>query len=767
MGSPEVDPMLQALLEDPGRADVVVTLRLLDRLASEDPLLERAVMLAAVPRRFDRLMLARLLALPPAGPTLLAAFGSLTDLSFVHPSGPDSWRILGRVRKALLARWDDGHRDDDGSADGRDLMAVLGALGEVYEQRFQSARRRAAALSQAAAVIRSADLDRYASLRDEVEDQLVRNAVETVHTGLRQSLDAGWSRMHAAFADLAARRMLHLVDVLARTWDADRGLVPEAEQELHRAWGRWLVACVAVERQEWDQALAALDDVADPVSLDLRYATWHHSTRASALRGACRFEEARLAMHAEIVIHGSHVDDWNAWTPWMQLADLHGMLWDGEAEVTAAEEGLTLAEQVSTTFGAVGARIRLTGSLPTVGRVEEAYEQLFRALRQARASVREQPTAADRALNRSVSLAALDLLGGSSPRLCDVLAEQVRQLSREEGDDGELDVLLQLAAVVLRAGDRRGGRALFAQARDLARREVPERLWQVEADEAQHAGQLGALLEGSRLNLRLLEDARATGDRWTQARCLTNAAGDLLLAGRFEAAEDLRARAAVHWSDMQHPGGTSFVEALRGELLRRRGDLVAARAALDGADVGPLRGFESDRLEYSARLALDMAEPERAVRDAGRAHEIARDHDMVLPAVDTGVLLVRSLAAAHRPREAVAAQEQVTTLLRRLQERVEWQPTDATRLADQHAARALRILAAGFGSLRARTGAALEHLDEAERNDPQVPWFAVEAAFVEVAAGRPKQAARRLEDVADRFTDRAMRAAVRRVRSEL
>jgi tetratricopeptide (TPR) repeat protein len=405
-------------------------------------------------------------------------------------------------------------------------------------------------------------------------------------------------------------------------------------------------------------------------------------------------------------------------------------------------------------------RLTLAEALRAAGDTPQALTHVVRAVRDARSALGDRPTNLATLANRAAATSAVQLLGTRSPRLLAVLGEQNRQLALDAGPDGQLEAILVRARVLARGGDRARAAACFQEARRLASDRLPARAWEVDADEAQYAIALGEPLHGGELNLALLDRPGASVDVWTRARCLTNAVFDFLGGGAYARAFEHVEPAQRLWQEMEHEHAIGNMFALRGELLRRTGDLAGAGAALRSSDTGPARGFEGDRHEYLARLALDEGRFDEAQAHAGRAMDRALAADDFVSALERGLVAEAALVAARRMGEAIAMANRVTALAQRLYDFSAWQTGSESEQADEHAGRAVRILVTGIGELSARVRSAVEHLEVAIVIDPSVMWYRLEVAFAEMAAGRQRQAAKHVADAIDLTDDEPLRKAI-------
>jgi tetratricopeptide (TPR) repeat protein len=748
-------PVPLPAISDPDDAEVLVAKLLVDRAGKQSPLLRDMLFYAALPRSFDADLLASLVDRSREDPEFRTARQSLLEYSFLHRRGADGWALHDSIRQALLQLW---LTSEDAPGD-RDEALVR--LEDQYKIRYAEQRTAMAHLAQLEELLSSVDPKRYRSLRDALEDRLIRSATEAVHTALRRSFEAGWIRLSNIYSDLEEDRRLHLCNLLIRSWAADDSIVTDDDRPLFTAWTIYFNARTTNGRDRWEEALEQLGGVTSPEAIDLKYATWYHSERARALRGLSRFHEAIDAVNREIAIHDEHhVDDTNSSTPWTQKAGLYNVLWDADAEIECYRHALRRAQETGSLDRQVIIRLGLAVAVDGSTDQQAALDELLRAIVQSRRAIGDTPTSIARTGVQRGALIALHLLGPRSARLCATLAEQNRELYLEHGDAGKLDVLLEYANALAQGGNQRRAAEIFERARDLAVERLPDRVWEVDADRAGQATALGTPMAGGELNTELLDRADAPTDRWNRARCLTNAAAGYSAAGAYALARERLATAEGLWREIGHERGLWLARVLDADLCRATGDIGGARAALANTGKEAAHGFESVRYECVARLALKEGDYQEAADQASLAFRTRTADIDIGDLVDRGLLAVSCLVKARRLDEAAAVHAEVEKLIERLRGFTTWTPDEMSQLADQHAARAVRILVHGLGPLRARARAAVEHLEMAIGLDGTVPWYRLEIAFAELAAGRTQPAAAAFAAAAAQTDDDMLRSAI-------
>jgi len=714
-----------------------LTTHMLEAAAASSPLFRDLFLVAAIPRTFDRSLLAAMISLDEGDPDYVGAFERLVDSPLVYECHGMNHAIQGRVRRSLLDYWmADSQRAEE-------LSKHLQSLQSLYDHRYAEVQAAAVALRESDAVLRRINQLRATAFAESIEDSLIRTAVELVHTGLRRSSDTGWSAMVNTFNDLEGAGLYNLCDLLVRAWKAEEDTALPPPGPLHKAWGGYFSARVANARGLWSDALAALESIPDPESLDLKYATWYHSEKTEALRGLSRFREALNETDRELAIHERHhVDDWNAARVWLGKGNLYGKLWESEGEIASSEKAVRWAERHGSRAQRIAAGLQLSSSLHAALQRTKAVERFFQVLKEARSSLIAPAAGLELQATTSIPQVAMELFGSTSPRLLAVLAEQHRQLSLLQGSETHLDGLLAQAEAWLRGGDRVRAAEVYREAHSLAEARSPGRIADIEACAATAQGQP---ILGAEAGLRLLNRPLVADDPWMRARVWTNAAIDFIAGGSYDRAKDCISTARPIWEAMDHRHAVGFSYAILAEIMRRTGDLSGARDAMEFADTGFARGYEGDRYEYMAKLAQDEGEYSKGLTYAQRAAEVAASLGNAVDSVQRSLLALSCLVAARNLTDTRAAHADLGVRLDSIACFVEWQRTAESSQANEHAGRAVRILTTGAGPLSARSRSAVEHLEVAISIESDVEWYWIEAALAESAAGRSHQASERLK----------------------
>jgi len=740
-----------ALHAEPNRTEEILVENFLATL--HDPLMEKLIMAAALPRAFDATLLGRLTDTDEARSDFADAFARLVANPFVYERTDGMYSLHDSIREALLDRW---RGLDDRDEHLRRLLAH-------YDARYRQARRLEEALARAGAVMRRANFARWSVATERTEDLLIRPAIEALHVALMIGLDEGWQQMRTTFREFEAESRYRLCAMLVSSWADDGDLVPDSKRVVHQGWSAYFAARLAGQRKQWDEVERQLQKVERPEDIDFKLATWIYTIKSISLASQWRMNEALASLDSEIAFQDRHQADlWNASIPWINKAHIYSQLWDQDRQIAAAQEALRLADRAQNVAARIDHQLHLVRALSIKGDVDGAATNLLDAVRAAR-----QEQERNLPINLAVTGCVLATYGPHSARLLHALATQYRQLAQLEWPSGQIDFLLMEADALSDGGNAPAAAKRLEEARKLAVEHLPERVWQVDANWAGESEALGEPLRGAEVNLALLEDPRVASDKYTQARCLTNAASELLSAGEFRRGLECVRSGRKVWASIGHDRAVNLTLAIEAELLRRLGDLENAQKVLASSTDEPACGHEVERQRYAARVALDRGAYEEAAAEAQRAMQVSDRTGSRVDAVKDALLAVECLVAGRRFSEATQVINRVNGLLSELGTFCEWSPIVKTRLADEHAARAVLIMVVGYGPDNARRRSAREHLQIATSLDPQFGWFQLELAFLDLAEGRQRQAIRHFAAAAQLTDEPALRTAIERMRADV
>jgi len=753
--SVSTDETLAVLRADPERAEAILVEKLLAQ--AEPDVLSELLMAAALPRTFDAVTLGALVGRAPTDGEFTGAFSRLIAYPFVDERPDGQFALHDSIQQALLERW------QSPSAAPGDLGEHLRRLLSHYNERYKSARNSAAALAQVGPLMRQVNPHRYFDAANRIEDMLVRPVIEALHIALVIGPDEGWQQLETVFAELEQERRYGLCEMLVNSYAEDARTVPPDARAQHAAWAAYFAARLANDRQHWEDAERYTRRVKRPEEIGLTLATRIQYEQARSLRGQGQFSEALAAIDRGIVNHDEHyVDDWRASVTWRMKADIYQQLWELDNEVRACRQGLEWATSAGNQNAAVTQLLRLVSALDADGDVNGAARCLLDALRQARLRLTE-----DRFANRDVARVALQFLGPRSARLLAAISSQYRRLSQSEWPFGSIDVLLDKASAIA-AGGGAGSAVveLYREAHRLAVEHAPEQVWDVEVRWAVSSDVFGERLAVVERNRALLTDPIPAVDPWTRAYYLTSVARGFLAAGKYHTGLEWVRAARRLWASIGHRRAVGVTHALEAELLRRLGDFDGAQQALTAAGDAPARGYEARQHAFAARLALDLGDYKVAAAESQRATRASVAIDR-LEATDYTLLAIECLMKARSFDQALHRAE--TDLRRQLADLsafTTWKPTKKTQLADEHAARAVDIVVEGRGPLSARRRSAREHLDMAVELDPDLGWFRLERAFVDLQTSRKRDAMQCLTEAAERTSDPVLRTAIEALRAE-
>jgi len=721
---------------------------LLTRLEMRNPLMHELLMASALPRAFDRSVLAAILDRTPDDAEFEAAFERLRTYPLVEVRVNGQLALHDVIRVELLDRW--AEPDCVG-----DRNRHLERLRAYYQAAYEDACRDADALAEVGRVIRDASLDRYAFCRERVEDHLVRPAIEAVNTALTIGPARGLEQFTEIFQTQEELRRFGVCELLLRAYADAEPSSGESDRHSHHAWATYYAARLAGQRGDWQTAQRLVEDLPIATLDDHKIVIWLKGLLAHALVRQSRFTEALKALDDVIAEHERyHADDWNSSVPWDSKASIHEQLWDIPERIDALREATRLANDAGNKAMALSLRLRVAKSLHAMGDRSAATCEFMSALRTARVDLTN-----DTSANRAVAECGLELLGDSR-RVLATFATLYREASQGLWPGGELDVLLAEATRLCDGGDVQAAAHCYEQAQKLASEHAPDRLLDVATDWAAYADKFGQPLHGAELNLAVLEDPIAGADLWTRVRCLTHASMMFLAGADYTRALDCIRQARPLWEGMGHRRAVALSTGIEAEILRRSGQREQARALIESVEIEPAGAYEGDVLDHRSHIRFDHSDYAAAGADGVAAGSIADQTGMRVDAVQRWLFAAECYVAARRYDEAVHASCEANRIATQVRDFATWTPTPEMQLADDHAARALAILRRGHGPMPARLAAAREHLETAMDLDPSNSWFAVEHALINVLDDRRDVALQELTASAGSTDHEAVRAAI-------
>ncbi len=268
---------------------------------------------------------------------------------------------------------------------------------------------------------------------------------------------------------------------------------------------------------------------------------------------------------------------------------------------------------------------------------------------------------------RSVAERAIGLLSrdlGRMPQAISHLEEAVRHARAAGSAQREVEARSTLASALMRSGDARAALRQASTAARLPGGDLPT----LANNRALILQGLGRLDEAVAVFGEALELARRDGDRWTEARALSNRGVAEVYRAEFDAAErDLTAALELH---REAGAGVAVAEVIHnlGFLLARQGDFPRALAHFDeAADAFAAAGLARHeglvdrcealiavRLLSEARLAIEAAVG--AIEAAGRSTDAAEARLMLARVCLLGGDIEAAAAAAAAAGAAFAAQ---------------------------------------------------------------------------------------------------------------
>lgn len=741
---------LAEVLRSADDVELVLAQRLLGALERDDPPVHSLLMFAAIPRSFDTELLAELAGHVPDDVDFGETFARLLQLPLVK-SRAAGWVMDSELRRSCLLHW----RSSSTSSD--DLDSLRDRVVATWTSRYESARAASEALARVEPVMRTTNVDRLRDARRDLENLILTPMLEALHAAVERDPEDGFGSFQIWFQDCESGGEERLGEVLVRSFAEDVLTIDDPAMRARMArWTRYYRARLAESRRDYELATTLLDEAVTADGVDPMLETWTETLRSRLLMSVDNLPEALATIERAIALHdGRHVDDWNESVPWAMKAALHAQLWDTESEIAAVEQALALARREQNQGATISGLLSLAAAEAATGSLPRAAEHLLSALRDARSAA-----TTDRFIAANVAHACVVQFGGHSTRLVELLSKQIQMLTARDGEAAQLRLHLTRSEALADGGAVRRAVDELESARQIAIEKLPDRLYDVEADRAGIADQFGDPSDGAERNLRLLADPIARNDRWTHARCLANAATSLLEVNGMRKAQQLAEEARSLFQLMQHDRAVAYTWAIEAEALRQLGELSEAEQAIARAGVAPARGYEAYRLEVLCRIAIGNGDLATAARFAAEAYEVTRCRALNGPLARIGCLFVERLLAINQFEDAARIANEVAICGKAMHTNATWQPSEASSEADEHCARAVRVLVIGVGDLEARVHSAREHLDAAIALDSGEAWFHLEYGLLEIVASRSDQARRRLDTARQLTTDSALAAGL-------
>ena len=395
---------------------------LVAQAGEEDPLLAELISLSAIPRKFDRALLALLSDQSVESPEFGVAFGALVDSTSVLRQRDGGYRLHDEVRRALLARW---KSTDDGR---KRLYALNSALAENYETEHQSARMLADHLAVIDGVVREVNPKRLRKIRDQVEDRLVRPLIDTLHYRMAADPGAGLDSFIALFGLYEREERLGVCTLLHRAWIDEVARLESAKPSFDD-WTAYYEARLARGYDDNEGALEIARRLVAADGTDGGVRARAQALCSTILDSQNLFVEALESIDMELSIRDPRDPD-PATLPnvYLRQASIHRQLWDEPTAVASLERALASCAEVLDVETEILTRTRLSASLSAQGLDDSAAEHGVRALHLARTLP---PPRAQTSAETCARL-FLTTFGEQTPRLADLFHVECRHLTRPD-----------------------------------------------------------------------------------------------------------------------------------------------------------------------------------------------------------------------------------------------------------------------------------------------------------------------------------------------
>jgi tetratricopeptide (TPR) repeat protein len=663
---------LAALFEQVARADDPERALLdlvLARAQERDPELPRAIRLAAIPRRFDAEILARLRGEDGPGDATHRLVVELVGLSFVRARRGGDWSVNDTTRDLLLAEW------RSTAATREEFDRHNRALSALYQARHSIVAEDERTLGMVSALLRRVSPERYGQLVSEIEAREIAPLLEALYHETLRSADDGYEFFTRSFqrheaegrSDVCASLLHALRDYFDR-------LPVDARGARWIDWLRYYEARLQNRVRNYDEALTILEDLQRTVTADVKLRLWVLSELGGLHRDRFHLHAAREAFEEELALAvETRVDPYNIPGSYLRLAALYWSLSALDVAARLYRHAIRSAAAEGRSDLEIGSRADLSRVLQERADLPGARAEAVRALDIAR----RRPTVTS--FQDGAAMVFMGLSSRESPVLIDTLARERQELLAPiAGESAELALQLEYANQLRNAG--RLARALavlqaVASSPASAKPGGEDTLFLLRLGLTLE--ELGRMDEAAAAYTRLVESAARASDRFNVAAALANRGSVHRDCGRFEeAAKDFQEAFEV-WHGMGMGKLAALMHALAADAA-----IIAARSAalteqartgsgdLDPASAGELRGdLAFLRADWPAAAAAYDQARSRADR-AGQGGAVGNLHGRM--AVVAGATGQWEAAAAHAgaaaeawrgPSAAVGARAGVETWL--------------------------------------------------------------------------------------------------------
>ena len=385
MGAPVLQgrPSLAELYEGVSRAEdpELAVLRLtLDGAARRDPELPRLARIAAIPRRFDLEVIARLRGESRPGEETERLLRSLVALPLVRSRNDGSWSITDTVRDLLLAEW-----RAEGAA-SEEFERHNATLSQLYRERLEQVVDEERTLGMVSGLLRRVSPERYGLLVAHIESRQIARLLEALYHETLRSAAAGFEYFSLSFQSHESEgRMAVCQSLLAAMRDFLERLPGQASLGNLRLWLRYYEARLAARVREHRRARLILEELHAAPGDDRKLQLWVLSELGGLYQSTCHYRAARKILEEELeVATSTRADPYNIPTSLLRLASLHRALSNLERATRLLRDAIRSAVAEGRSEIELSARLELSRVLLERGDVPGARQEALRALDHAR-----------------------------------------------------------------------------------------------------------------------------------------------------------------------------------------------------------------------------------------------------------------------------------------------------------------------------------------------------------------------------------------------
>ena len=484
----------------------------LEAAGRRHPNLPEALKLAAIPRRFDRQILAVLRGEDEPGDETRLLLQELEALPLVHSRGIEVWSVNDTTRELLLSEWRQPATRDDFDQHNE-------ALSQWYQTRHERVVEDEQMLGWVAGLLRRVSPERHAQLITEIQGREVTSLLEALYHETLKSPQAGYEFFQTHFdrheslgrAAICESLVLALRDYIAR--------LPAAENAAPLSdWLRYYEARLANRMEKSGQALDILEAMRGSVTDD-KLILWVLTELGVSYSSEHRYPEARDVLTEELTrAIETQRDPINIPVSISRLASLHAQMFGLDEAVRLYQEAIQAAAQEQRPEIEVNARLELSRNLYGRGDAASGLKEAIRALDLAR---RQHQT--DVMLHSQLCDLFMYLLARQDPSLLDTLIRERRELlATVWGKEAEAVFQLDMSYYLNHGGQIRRGLSALQQYEAEGKLSAGwQGLLQLRLGVALE--ELGRLTDASAAYTRLIEDqGDKPSERFNVAAALAN-----------------------------------------------------------------------------------------------------------------------------------------------------------------------------------------------------------------------------------------------------